>query len=103
MLRDFPGTGCPVLFPLESAIVFGLFCTGAVQYVTVPLVVGRGRLPSVVVWSDSMGWARLGAQWDLGVLSGLVVGGVLVVWWFSLCEGVYSVCIYLGGENRVEF
>ena len=37
VLRDFPGPGCPVLFPLESAIVFGLFFTGAVKYVTVPL------------------------------------------------------------------
>ena len=29
VLRDFPGPGCPVLFPLELAVVFGLFCTGA--------------------------------------------------------------------------
>ena len=35
----------------------------------VPLVFERGRPPSVVVWSCSMGWARLGAQGDLGVLS----------------------------------
>ena len=60
---------------------------------TVPLVVGRGRLPSVVVWLYSMGWARLGAQGDLGVLSGLVVGGVwgvlvLVVWGGVLCLDV---------------
>ena len=76
---DFPGPGCPVLFPLELAIVFGLSCTGAVKYVAVPLVFGRGRLPSVVVWSWSMGWARLDAEGAVGVLSGLVVGGVLAV------------------------
>ena len=54
VLRDFPGPGCPVLFPFELTIVFGLFCTGAVKYVTVPLF-GRSRLPSAVVWSWSMG------------------------------------------------
>ena len=65
MLRDFLGPGCPVLFPLELPIVFDLFCTGAVKCVTVPLVFGRSRLPNVVVWSWSMGWARLdaGACW----------------------------------------
>ena len=62
VLRDFPGPGCPVLFPFELAIFFGLFCTGVVKYVTVPLVFGRGGLPSVVVWSWSIGLARLGAQ-----------------------------------------
>ena len=88
MFRYFLGPGCPVLFPLELAVVFGLFCTGAVKYV--PLVFGRGRLPSVVVWSWSMGWARFDAQGAVGVLSGLVVGGVLavvvlVVWGGVLC------------------
>ena len=87
VLRDFPGPGCPVLFPLELAIVFGLFCTGAVKYVTVPLVFGRGGLPSVVVWSWSMGWARLDAQGVVGVLSGLVVGGVLAVVVLVVCGG----------------
>ncbi len=69
MPRGFPGPGCPVLFPLELAIVFGLFCSGAVKYVAVPLVFGRDRLPSVVVWSWSMGWARLVVQGAIGVLS----------------------------------
>ena len=90
VLRDFPGPGCPVLCPLELAVVFGLFCTGAVKYVTVPMVFERGRLPGVVVWSWSMGLARLGAQGAVGVLSGLVAGGVLVVvvlvvWGCVLC------------------
>ncbi len=62
-----------VVFLLELAIVFGLFCTGVAKYLPVPLVFGRGRLPSVVVWSWSMGWARLDAQGAVGVLSGLVV------------------------------
>ncbi len=55
VLRDFPGPGCLVVFPSELAIIFGLFCTGVVYYLTVPLVFGRGRLPSVFVWSWSMG------------------------------------------------
>ena len=73
----------------------------------VPLVFGRGMLPSVVVWSCSMGWARLGAQGDLGVLSGLVVGGVLVVLVLVVCGGV--LCLYLfewggrGWRRRVIF
>ena len=73
MLRDFPGPGCPVLFPLELA---------------------------VVVWSWSMGLARLGAQGAVGVLSGLVAGGVLVVVVLVVCGEVYSVCICLSGEDR---
>jgi hypothetical protein len=40
VLRDYPGPGCPVSCPLELAIVFGLSCTGAVKYVSVPLVFG---------------------------------------------------------------
>ena len=101
MLRDFPRPGCPVLFPLELAIVFGLFWTG--KYVTVPLVFGRGRLSSVVVWSWSMGLARLGAQGAVGVLSGLVARllGDSWLWWFSLCVGVYSACVCLSGDTRV--
>ena len=59
---------------------------------TVPLVFGRGRLPSVVVWSWSMGWARFDAQGAVGVLSGLVVG-VLVVVVLVVCRGV--LCLYL--------
>ena len=100
VLRDFPGPGCPVLYPLELAVVFGLFCTGAVKYVAVPLVFGRGRLPSVVVWSWSMGLARLGAQGAVGVLSGLVAGGVLAVVVLVVCGGV--LCLYLlewGGQG----
>ena len=93
MLRDFPGPGCPVLFPLDLAIVFGLSCTGAVKYVTVSLVLRRGRFPSVVVWSWSMGWARLDAQGAVSVLSGLVVGGVLVVVVLVVWGGV--LCLYL--------
>ena len=98
VLRDFPGPGCPVLFPLELAVVFGLFCTGAVKYVAVPLVFGRGRLPSVVVWSWSMGLARLGAQGAVGVLSGLVAGGVLVVVVLVVCGG--DICPETEG-NRI--
>ena len=60
---------------------------------TVPLVFGRGRLPSVVVWSWSMGWAGSGAQEAVGVLSGLVVVGVLVVVVLVVCRGV--LCLYL--------
>ena len=45
----FSWTGCTVLCPLELATVFGLSCTGAVKYVALPLVFGRGMLPSVVV------------------------------------------------------
>ena len=89
-----------MLFPLELAIVFGVCCTGAVKYVAVPLVFGRGRLPSVVVWSWSMSWARLDAQGAVGVLSGLVVGGVLAVVVLVVWGGVYSVCICLSGEDR---
>ena len=40
-----------------------------------------------------MGWARLGAQWDLGVLAGLVVGGVLVVVVLVVWGSV--LCLYL--------
>ena len=69
VLRGFPGPGCPVLCPLELATVFCLPCTGAVKYVAVPLVFGRGMIPSVVVSSWSMGWARLDAQGAVGVLS----------------------------------
>ena len=54
MFRYFLGPGCFVLFPLELAIVFGLFCTGAVLHVTVPLVFGRGRLPSVLKHDSKM-------------------------------------------------
>ena len=54
VLRDFPGPGCPVLFPLELAVIFGLFCTGAVLYLAVPLVFGRGRLPSVLKHDSKM-------------------------------------------------
>ena len=91
MLRGFPGPGCPLLCSLESIFV----CVWVVKYLTVPLVFGRGRLPSVVVWSWSMGWARLDAQGAVGVLSGLVVGGVLVVLVLVVCGGV--LCLYLIG------
>ena len=65
-----------------------------------PLVFGRGGLPSVVVWSWSMGLARLGAQGAVGVLSGLVAGGVLVVVVLVMWGGV--LCLYLlewGGQG----
>ena len=107
VLWDFPGPGCPVLFPLELAIVFGLSCTGAEKYVTVPLVFGRGRLPSVVVWSCSMSLARLDAQGAVGVLSGLVVGGFLVVVVPVVCGGVPFLCLSewggQGWRRRVIF
>ena len=61
VLWDFPGPGCPVLFPLGLAIVFGLFCTGVVKYVTVPLVFGRGRLPIEITClpSELCIWSKL--------------------------------------------
>ena len=47
----------------------------------------------MVVWSWSMGWTRLGAPGAVGVLSGLVVGGVLAVVVLVVWGGV--LCLYL--------
>ena len=46
-----------------------------------------------VVWSWSMGWARLGAQGDLGVLSESGVWGVLVVVVHVVCGDVPFLCL----------
>ena len=89
---------CVISLGIE-AVVFGLFCAVAVKYVAVPLVFGRGRLPSVVVWSWSMGWARFDAQGAVGVLSGLVVGGVLVVVVLVVWGSVLCLCLPEWGDQ----